>query len=75
MIAVRSLEMDLSLEGEQGIVLRVGHEVYVTPLAAVTAAGTAARDVRLATERHDTITTVASLDVDLGLIEEHARHP
>jgi hypothetical protein len=70
-LARRRAEVNLLVEGDQGVGLGIGDEVDVTALAPIAAAGAAARNVRFSPEGDDAVPTIARLDVDARLVEEH----
>jgi hypothetical protein len=67
-------EMNAALESDEGVQVRVGHQVNITALAAIPTVGPAQGHVFLAAEAHAAIPAVATFNVNLGLIEKHSSH-
>ena len=65
------LEFAIVTVSQQRVVVWVGFKINVAAMAAVTARGTAARNIFLATEGHATIAAVAGLHENFGFINEH----
>jgi hypothetical protein len=58
---------------EQRVVVLAGDQNDITAIAAIAAAGAAARNEFLAPERKNTVAAVAGFDVDYYLINEHGK--
>ena len=72
--ARRRLEVALGLEVAERRLAGIDREVDGAAATAVTAVGTAARDVRLASEGRGPVAAVAGTDPDLHAVEEHRGH-
>ena len=67
-------EMNTALEADEGVQVRIGHQVDIATLAAIPAVRSAQGHVFLAAEADTAIPAVTSFNVNLGFIEEHSNH-
>src|SRR5438876_9517995 len=65
------LEFAIVAVAQQCVVVRVGFQIDVAAMAAVTAGGTASRNVLLAAKSHAAVAAVAGLHENFGFINEH----
>jgi hypothetical protein len=70
MAAAHGFELAIVAVAQQGVVMRVGFNVDVAALAAITAGRAAARDVLLPAKGDATVTTVAGFNGDFSFIRK-----
>ena len=71
MTAANGFEFAIVTVAQERVVVRIGFDINVAALAAITTRRAAARDVLLPAKSDATVTTVAGFDGDFGFIREH----
>ena len=69
-LAVAALQAGLEVEVEQGVHVRVYDEDHITPVAAVSAVGSAQRLELLTVDRHTAVATLAGNDLEIHAVYE-----